>query len=339
MFAGGIQLPQGLSKNKTKKLIMKPVSALLKPPSLKSDAHLGDKLFSFITKALALSFIGLFFAMAFVIFFNAWPAFSKFGLAFFAQPVWNSWKQEFGALALIYGTALSSLLALLLAVPVSVALALFLNELAPRWLSSALGFIVEMLAAIPSIVYGLWGVFILAPFLRRNVQPFLSDQLGHLPFFSGPYYGIGMMCAGLILAIMIIPTISSLCKEVFRAIPHSHKEAVLSLGATRWEMFKTAILRGGFSGIVGASALGFGRAFGETMAVTMVIGNKIDLSASLFAPAQTMASVLATQYAEADSALHLSALTAVGFTLFIVSLLFNSLAILLTWKIKKQFQR
>ena len=147
-----------------------------------------------------------------------------------------------------------------------------------------------------------------------------------------------MMCAGLILAIMIIPTISSLCKEVFRAIPHSNKEAVLSLGTTRWEMFKIAILRGGFSGIIGASVLGFGRAFGETMAVTMVIGNRIDLSTSLFAPSQTMASVLATQYAEADSPLHLSSLTAVGFTLFMVSLLFNGLAILLTWKIKKQFK-
>ncbi len=276
--------------------------------------------------------------MAVVIFINSWPAFSKFGLSFFIQPVWNSWKQEFGALSLIYGTTISSLLALLIAVPVSVAFALFLNELAPRWISVPLGFIVEMLAAIPSIVYGLWGVFILAPFLRKSVQPFLSEHIGHLPLFSGPYYGIGMMCAGLILAIMITPTISSICKEVFRAVPHSNKEAALSLGATRWEMFKVAILGGGCSGIVGAVVLGFGRAFGETMAVTMVIGNKVDLSASLFAPSQTMASVLATQYAEADTRLHLSSLTAVGFTLFMVSLLFNSLAIFLVWRMKKQFK-
>ena len=317
---------------------MKPQTVSFKIPSLKPDVHMGDKLFSFAIKAFAFTFIGLFFAMAIVIFLNSWPAFSKFGFAFFVSPTWNSWKKEFGALSLIYGTVISSLLALLVAVPISVAFALFLNELAPRWLSVTLGFIVEMLAAIPSIVYGLWGVFILAPFLRKHVQPFLSEHLGHLSLFSGPYYGIGMMCAGLILAIMITPTISSLCKEVFRAIPHSNKEAVLSLGTTRWEMFKVAILRGGFSGIIGAVVLGFGRAFGETMAVTMVIGNKISLSPSLFAPSQTMASVLATQYAESDSKLHLSSLTAVGFTLFIVSLFFNSLAIFLVWKMKKKFK-
>ena len=304
----------------------------------KSDVHLEDKLFSFFVKALAFAFIGLFFAMAVIIFFKAWPAFSNFGVSFFFNSNWNSYQQEFGALALIYGTVVSSLLALLIAVPVSVAFALFLNELAPRWLSIPLAFIVEMLAAIPSIVYGLWGIFIFAPFLRQSVQPFLSRHLGHLPLFSGSYYGIGMMCAGLILAIMIIPTISSLCKEVFRSIPHSNKEAVLSLGTTRWEMFKIAILKGGVSGIVGAVVLGFGRAFGETMAVTMVIGNKIALSPSLFAPSQTMASVLATQYAEADSMLHLSSLTAVGFSLFMISLLFNSLAIFLVWKMRKQFK-
>lgn len=317
---------------------MKSFFTFFKAPAEKPDVHLGDKLFSLSVQTLALAFIALFLTMTFIIFLNSWPAFSKFGFSFFVNPVWNSWKQEFGVLSLIYGTVVSSILALLIAVPVSVTFALFLNEMAPRWLSISLGFIVEMLAAIPSIVYGLWGVFILAPFLRENIQPFLSEHLGHLPLFSGPYYGIGMMCAGLILAIMITPTISSLCKEVFRAIPHSNKEAVLSLGATRWEMFKTAILRGGFSGIVGAVILGFGRAFGETMAVTMVIGNKIDLNLSLFAPSQTMASVLATQYAEADTKLHLSSLTAVGFTLFIVSLLFNSMAIFLVWKMKKQFK-
>ena len=305
---------------------------------MKSDVYLGDKLFSFFVKFLAFIFIALFFAMALVIFLNAWPAFSHFGSTFFVNSVWNSWKQEFGALSLIYGTIVSSLLALLIAVPVSIALALFLNEMAPRWLSTILSFVVEMLAAIPSIIYGLWGVFILAPFLREHIQPVLSEHFGHLSIFSGPYYGIGMMCAGLILAIMITPTISSLCKEVFRSIPHSNKEAVLSLGTTRWEMFKVAILRGSFSGIVGAVVLGFGRAFGETMAVTMVIGNKISLSPSLFAPSQTMASVLATQYAESDSKLHLASLTAVGFALFIVSLLFNGLAIFLVWKMKKRFQ-
>ena len=304
----------------------------------KPASSFGDRLFFLITQFFVLSFIGLFMAMTVIIFLNSWPAFVKFGFLFFVNPVWDNWKQEFGVLSLVYGTVISSLLALLVAVPVSVAFALFLNELAPRWLALTLGFIVEMLAAIPSIIYGLWGLFILAPFLRTHVQPFLSDHLGHLPLFSGPYYGIGMMCGGLILAIMIIPTISSLCKEVFRAIPHSNKEAVLSLGATRWEMFKVAILKGGLSGIIGAVILGFGRAFGETMAVTMVIGNKVTLNPSLFSPSQTMASILATQYAEAGTKLHLSSLTAAGFTLFIVSLLFNALAIFLVWKMKKQFK-
>ena len=303
--------------------------------SLKPDVHFKDRIFSFSIKSLAFLFICVFFSMAVIIFLKAWPAFEHFGLSFFTNSIWDSYQQKFGALALIYGTLLSSLLALLIAVPVSIAFALFLNELAPRWLSISLGFIVEMLAAIPSIVYGLWGIFVLAPFLREKVQPFLSLHFGDVPLFSGSYYGIGMMCAGLILAIMIIPTISSLCKEVFRSIPHANKEAVLSLGTTRWEMFKVAILKGGMSGIVGAIVLGFGRAFGETMAVTMVIGNKVGLSPSLFAPSQTMASVLATQYAEADSRLHLASLTAVGFTLFIVSLLFNGLSIIFIWKTKK----
>ena len=306
--------------------------------SLKSDVHFKDQLFSFIVKSLAFLFISLFFSMAVIIFFKAWPAFKEFGFSFFTNSVWDSWKQEFGVLALVYGTLLSSLLALLIAVPVSIAFALFLNEIAPRWLSVSLGFVVEMLAAIPSIVYGLWGLFVLAPFLREHVQPFLSFHFGSFPLFSGPYYGIGMMCAGFILAIMIIPTISSLCKEVFRAIPRANKEAVLSLGTTRWEMFKVAILKGGMSGIIGAVVLGFGRAFGETMAVTMVIGNKVGLSSSLLAPSQTMASVLATQYAEADTRLHLASLTAVGLTLFIVSLLFNSLSILFLWKMKKNLK-
>ena len=275
-------------------------SLQLKKPKLKNYNHFGDKVFYFFLKALALLFIFLFLSMAVVIFIKSWPAFKHFGPAFFVNPTWDSWKQNFGALALIYGTLLSSILALILAVPISIAFALFLNEMAPRWLARSLGFVVEMLAAIPSIIYGMWGLFVLAPFLREKLQPFLSEKLGFFPLFSGSYYGIGMMSAGIILAIMIIPTISSLCREVFRSIPLANKEAVLSLGSTRWEMFKVAILKGGASGIIAAIFLGFGRAFGETMAVTMVIGNKVQISASLFAPSQTMSSVLATQYAEAE---------------------------------------
>ena len=309
---------------------------LLKLLAFKSEDHLGDQVFLFIIQALTLLFLSLFASLFIIITVKSWPAFTTFGVGFFVNPVWDSWKQEFGVLALIYGTLFSSLLALLIAVPISIALALFLNELAPRPIAVSLGFIVEMLAAIPSIIYGMWGLFVLAPFLRKSVQPFLSDKFSHIPLFSGPFYGVGMMSAGLILAIMIIPTISSLSKEILKGVPFTNKEAVLSLGSTRWEMFKIALLKGGRSGIIGAIFLGFGRAFGETMAVTMVIGNKVSLSPSLFAPSQTMASVLATQYAEADSDLHLSSLTAVGLTLFLVTFIFNSAALLL---IKKKRNR
>ena len=309
-----------------------------KSKDMPQDVHFPDQVFAILVKFSALALIGLFISMAVVIFIKSWPAFSHFKWEFFTRSIWDSWRQEYGALSLIYGTVVSSLLALLLAIPVSLALALFLNELAPRWLSVFLGFIVEMLAAIPSIIYGLWGVFVMAPFLRESVQPFLSRYLGGYALFSGPFYGVGMMCAGIILAIMITPTISTISKEVFRSIPHTNKEAVLSLGSTRWEMFKVALLRGGFSGLVGAVILGFGRAFGETMAVTMVIGNKISLNPSLFAPSQTMASMLATQYGEGDE-FQLSALTAVGFTLFMVSLIFNSLAVFLVWKIRQRYEK
>ena len=309
-----------------------------KSQDMPQDVHFPDQVFAVLVKFSALALIGLFISMVVVIFIKSWPAFSHFKWEFFTRSIWDSWRQEYGALSLIYGTVVSSLLALLLAIPVSLALALFLNELAPRWLSVFLGFIVEMLAAIPSIIYGLWGVFVMAPFLRGSVQPFLSRYLGGYALFSGPFYGVGMMCAGIILAIMITPTISTISKEVFRSIPHTNKEAVLSLGSTRWEMFKVALLRGGFSGLVGAVILGFGRAFGETMAVTMVIGNKISLNPSLFAPSQTMASMLATQYGEGDE-FQLSALTAVGFTLFMVSLIFNGLAVFLVWKIRQKYEK
>ena len=303
----------------------------------KRDIHIQDRLFYFFLKSFSWSLILLFFYMLFVIFEMSWPAFSHFGPRFFINTDWNSWTQSFGALSLIYGTVVSSFLALLIAVPVSIGVALFLNELAPNWLAKPLSFIVEMLAAIPSIVYGLWGLFVLAPVLRDYIQSFLSKYFSFLPFFQGAYYGVGMMCGGLILAIMIIPTISSVCKEVFNTIPLANREAVLGLGTTRWEMLKIAVLRGGVTGIVGAVIMGLGRALGETMAVTMVIGNAISIKASLFEPAQTMASILANQYAEADNKLHLSSLAAVGFTLFCLSLLINVLSLTLIWRMEKKF--
>jgi len=303
----------------------------------KRDIHLGDQFFYWLLKSLSWCLICIFLYMLVVIFQMSLPAFSKFGLSFFVNQEWNNWTENFGALSLIYGTLVSSFLALLLAVPISVGVALYLNEMAPDWLSRPLSFVVEMLAAIPSIVYGLWGLFVLAPFLRDPIQSFLSTYFGFLPFFQGTQYGVGMMCGGVILAIMIIPTISSICREVFRTIPVSHREAVLGLGATQWEMLKIAVLNGGATGIIGAIVMGLGRALGETMAVTMVIGNTPSIKISLFEPAQTMASILANQYAEADSDLHLASLTAVGFTLFCISLLINLLAMFLVWKMERKF--
>jgi phosphate transport system permease protein len=302
------------------------------------EVNWGDRLFYYGLKASAWALGALLLSMIFLIWKMSLPAFYQFGWRFFITNDWNSVTGEFGALALIYGTVVSSLAAIALAVPVSVAVALFLNELAPEWLSRPLGFFIEMLAAIPSIVYGLWGLFVLAPFLRNYIQPPLADYLGFTPFFSGPPMGVGMMAAVVILAIMIMPTITAICREVFRAIPRSNKEAALGLGATRWEMLKIAVLRSSHTGILGATILGLGRALGETMAVTMVIGNNPLISASFFSSGQTMASILANQYAEADSLIQLSALSAVAFTLFLVSLLINGLARLIVWRVNSQYK-
>ena len=241
-------------------------------------------------------------------------------------------QDQFGALPVVYGTLVSSFLAVLLAAPISIGVALFLTELAPSWLARPVGFLVEMLAAIPSVVYGLWGIFVLAPLLRTTVQPALAKSLGHFPLFEGPPLGVGMMAAGVILAIMIIPTIATLSREVFLAIPAIQRENALALGATRWEMMQIAVLKTARSGILGAIILGLGRALGETMAVTMLIGNRAEISASLLAPGQTMSSLLANEYAEASGELHLSALLEVGLLLFLVTFIINALARLFVWR-------
>lgn len=247
--------------------------------------------------------------------------------------------EAFGAAPMIFGTVVSSLLALLLAVPVSVGVALFLTEVAERRLAGIAGFLVEMLAAIPSVVYGLWGIFVLAPWLRTSVQPTLKKYLGFLPLFEGPPFGIGMLAAGIILAIMIVPTISAICREVFRAIPASQREAARALGATPWETIQLSVFRSSLLGIFGAVTLGLGRALGETMAVTMVIGNRPEIAASLFAPGQTMASVIANEYTEATGDLHLSALAGIGLSLFGVSLLINAVARFMVWRFKRKEAR
>jgi phosphate transport system permease protein len=301
----------------------------------RKEIHAGDRLFALTVRGLGLTIAGLLVMIAVFLWFRSQAAFGKFGASFLTTSVWDPVQEQFGALPVIYGTIVSSLIAVLIAGPLSIGIALFLNEIAPRRVADTVGFLVQMLAAIPSVVYGLWGVFVLAPWLRTTIEPFLLKHAGFIPLFSGPPYGVGMLAAGAILAIMITPTISSISREVFSAVPRGQREAALALGATRWEMMRISVVDASRPGVIGAIILGLGRALGETMAVTMVIGNRASISASLFAPAQTMASVLANEYAEATSDMHLSALAAVGFALFLVTLALNALARMLVWRMTR----
>ncbi|MCM2278940.1 MAG: phosphate ABC transporter permease subunit PstC [Oligoflexia bacterium] len=296
------------------------------------EAHAGDLIFSWVLRGAAMGLPALLFSIAFFLFQRAEPAIAKFGWGFFTGSVWDPVQENFGALPAIYGTIVSSFLALLLAAPLSIGTALLLTEVLPRRLASAVGFLVEMLAAVPSVVYGLWGIFVLVPWLRQSLEPALARNLGWIPLFSGPPYGVGMLAAAIILAIMIAPTITSIAREVFRAIPRQQREAALALGATRWETMRLAVLRSGKAGVFGAAILGLGRALGETMAVTMVIGNRPSISASLLEPAQTLSSVLANEYAEAASDLHLAALVEIGLALFAVTFAVNAFARLFLWR-------
>jgi phosphate transport system permease protein len=257
----------------------------------------------------------------------------RFGIGFFFGHNWDPVNGDFGAMPFIFGTLVSSFLALLLAVPLSVGVAVYVTEMCPVRLRAIISFLVELLAAIPSVIYGLWAIFVLAPLLRDYVEPFLAKTLGWTGFFSGPMYGLGMLAAGIILAIMIVPIIASITREVLTAVPQNQREAVLALGATRWEMIRMGVLRNARIGIVGGVILGLGRALGETMAVTMVIGNRPEVAKSLFAPGYTMASVIANEFSEATGDLYLSALVEIGLALFIVTLIVNALARLLVWSI------
>jgi len=296
----------------------------------------GDRIFKGVTFFFALVLFSLVFLMAYEMGKGSSETFSEFGLSFLTGKVWDPVSGEFGALPFVYGTVLSSLIALLLAVPLSIGVALFLSEMAPRWLEKPLSFLVELLAAIPSIVYGLWGIFVLVPWLRTDIEPLLSKTLGVLPLFRGAPYGFGMLAAGLILTIMILPIITSISRDVMKSIPRTYREAALALGATPWETAKVVLISGR-SGILGAALLGLGRAVGETMAVTMVIGNSPQISASLFDPGYSMASVLANEFAEAVSSLHVSALIEIAFLLFLITVALNGLARLIVWSVTRRF--
>ncbi|HEX2778684.1 MAG TPA: phosphate ABC transporter permease subunit PstC [Gemmatimonadaceae bacterium] len=268
----------------------------------------------------------------------AWPALHAFGFGFLTASDWDPVNGAFGAAPALYGTVVSSILALLIATPLAIGVAIYLSEFAPSWLRQPVSFLVDLLAAIPSVVYGLWGIFVLIPLLRAHVVPFLKDtlHLGATPLFSGPNYGPNMLAAGVILAIMVLPYISAVSREVLLAVPRSQREAALALGATRWETIWGAVLPYARSGIIGGVILGLGRALGETMAVTMVIGNTHEISPSLLAPGYTMASLIANQFSEATGDLHLSALMAVGFTLFVVTLVVNAIARWLVWRVGRE---
>lgn len=309
---------------------------LFRTVAKRKDVRLADKTFFWGVRLVALLLVATLVAMACFLVDASSLALQKTGFfSFLTQSIWDPVRDIYGALPVVYGTLISSVLSLLIAFPLSIGIALFTNEIAPAPVARLVGFLVEMLAAIPSVIYGLWGIFVLVPFLRVHVQPSLISHLGFLPFFQGPAYGVGMFSAGVVLSLMIIPTISSLAREVFAAIPQSQREGALALGATRWEMMKLAVLESSKAGMFGAMMLGLGRALGETMAVTMVIGNRAQIVASLFAPAQTMSSVIANEYAEATSDIHLSSLALVGLLLFVVTFITSGFARLLIWRVTR----
>jgi len=284
---------------------------------------------------MAIGVLALMVWMGWQMFDAARPSIQTFGLGFISSHVWDPVKEQFGALPFIYGTLVTSLLALLLAAPIGLGVAIFLNEMAESRFRAVVGFLVEMLAAIPSVVYGLWGIFVLAPWLKETVEPGLAKWFGFIPFFQGTPVGFGMLAGGLILAVMILPTIAAISREVMAAVPNMQREAALALGATKWEMIRVAVLPYAKSGIMGGIMLGLGRALGETMAVTMVIGNRPDILPSLFAPAYSMAAVIANEFTEATYDLDLSALVEIGLILFGITLILNFFARLLVWSVAR----
>jgi len=294
-----------------------------------------DRIYRRILTAFALALPALMLILFGVLFVNALPALKKFGPSFVVTSTWDPVAEVYGAAPMIFGTLASSFLALLIAVPLALSVAIFLSEFAPRWLRQPVAFLVELLAAIPSVVYGTWGVFVLIPFLRAHVVPPLKAVLGWTPFFKGVFYGNSLLAGGIILAIMIVPYIAAVSREVLLAVPTSQREAALAMGATRWEAVRSAVLPYGRAGLIGAIILGLGRALGETMAVTMLIGNRHDIEISLFQPAYTMAAAIANEFSEATTDMYLAALFEVGLILFVLTIVVNAIARILIWRVAR----
>jgi phosphate transport system permease protein len=309
-----------------------PVRAYL---NSRGSGRVADRTFAGLMLVCACSIFAIVVFIAVILVLRSSASLSALGLKFFIHSDWDPVAGKFGALPFIFGTLATSLLALLIAVPLALGVAVFITELCPRALRSPISFLTELLAAIPSVVYGLWAIFILVPIVRDQLGPFLAKILGWTGLFGGVNYGLGFLTASIILAIMILPIISSITRDIMLAVPNHQREAVLALGATRWEMIRTGVLRNARIGIVGAVILGLGRALGETMAVTMVIGNSPTISHSLFAPGYTMASVIANEFSEATGTLYPSALIEIGLALFLVTIIVNAIARLLVWAVTR----
>jgi len=294
-----------------------------------------DRIYRRVLTAFALALPLLIVIILGVLFAEAWPALKRFGPSFLWTSTWDPVAEVYGAAPMIFETLASSLLALLIAVPLALSVAIFLTEFSPRWLRQPVAFLVELLAAIPSVVYGMWGIFVLIPFLRSYVVPPLKAVFGWTPFLQGVFYGNSLLAGGVILAIMIVPYIAAVSREVLLAVPTSQREAALAMGATRWEAVRSAVLPYGRAGLIGAIILGLGRALGETMAVTLVIGNRHDIGVSVLQPAYTMAAAIANEFSEATTATYQSALMEVGLILFVVTVAVNAIARILIWRVAK----
>ena len=323
--------PQPVASVQSKSSVTQRTTPLLKT----SSGETSDRIFGAAMMLCGLAILATLVLIVYELMAGSRLSWHAFHFKFFGASDWDPVSELFGALPFIYGTLVSSLVALVIAVPLSIGVAVFTTEMCPKRLRAPLSFFVELLAAIPSVIYGLWAIFVLVPLLSNYVQPFLAKTFGWTGLFSGPPFGIGMLAAGIILAIMIVPIISSIAREVLLVVPQHQREAVLALGATRWEMIRIGVLRNARAGIVGGIILGLGRALGETMAVTMVIGNRPEISKSLFAPGYTMASVLANEFSEATGDTYLSALIEIGLALFLVTIVVNALARLLVWTVTR----
>ncbi len=301
------------------------------------NKNLGDLIFEKLTLLFAVLVFLLVIFMGWEMYSHSILSIKKFGLGFLVSSTWDPYREIFGALPVIYGTLVSSFLALLIAVPLGISVAVFLSELAPSWIEKPLSFLTELLAGIPSVIYGLWGIFVLVPWLRDTIEPYLQNEFPNSPFFQGAPYGFGMLAGAIILSIMVLPIISSISRDILRSVPDTQREAAYALGATKWEVTKI-VLGNAKSGLVGAIMLGLGRAIGETMAVTMVIGNRAQISASLLDPSYTMASAVANEFTEASSDMYLNALIELALVLFVISIIINILAHLLVWSTERKWK-